>query len=289
MSRTVNTMYAYPLAMSAQDNDRIIAETMLQNAKEFGGVKVGLLPVSLLFVDHTYQRPAQSKVKKIAQQWDDNKAGFLLVSYRETDARFAIIDGGNRFEAAKLIGKTNLACQILTGISIEQEALVFAAQNENRSTMRQRDMLKALVCAKDAEAIAFQNLVEEFGLKTYNGEHGDAGYIGGILKARNIYHVGGDVALRWIFDIINKANWYSIAKAYSASMLNVLWTIYQNHETDRTETARKLVSFLTPVTPSMLTSKAMSIFIGHGQTAAVTAFLECYLDGKLPHQLDTAG
>ena len=75
-----------------------------RNAVRLGEKKFALIPVTEMFVDTTYQRLVQSKAPKIAKEWDDRKCKMLEISYREDIDKYAIIDGQNRWTAAKMIG-----------------------------------------------------------------------------------------------------------------------------------------------------------------------------------------
>lgn len=283
-----NTITTTPYTYTTVDRDRMMAETILANTRELGKIRIGLLPLDLLFVDDSYQRPTRSRVKQIASHFDDNKCGFLLVSYRETESRFAIIDGGNRYEAAKLIGITALPCQILTGLSLEEEAAVFAAQNENRVRLTENDLLKAQVCAGDEIAIGFQNLCKEFGIKLYhNGQDAKVGTLVCVKTARRLYTEDAD-ALRWAFEMICKANWNSISKGFAVYSIVPLYNLYQAHRETANEIENKLLAVMTQVAPTVLLSKALSTFIGHTRAEAMTSLLSCVLDGHVPPAIAAA-
>lgn len=293
MTNTMNTTAFTPViltdAKAANEitPDRSLAETLLANAKEFGGVRVGFLPMSMLFVDLSYQRPAQRKVRKIASEWDDNKCGFLLVSYRQDTATFAIIDGGNRFEAARLIGKTALPCQILTGLSVQKEALVFSAQNENRTRLTSTDMLKARATGGDDVAIGLQNLCREFGVRFLSSKHkGEPGILMCVQRAMFYYEEDAD-GLRWVFSLLQKSHWHDAHGAYGMLSLTPLYRVYQNHKRkgDLTQAFERLVPLLMQVSPKVLVTKATAVFVSHDRVAAVTSLLECYLEGLLPRAL----
>lgn len=266
--------------LAAANHDRMLAETILANTKELGGIRIGYLPMSLMFVDYAYQRPTRSKVQKIAADFDDNKCGLLLVSYRN-DGRFAIIDGGNRFEAARLVGKTALNCQILTDLSVQQEALVFAAQNDNRVRLTENDLLKAQVCAGDEIAIGFQNLCKEFGVRLYQSN--DVGYLVCTKTARR-YYAEDAAALRWVFSMICKAKWNTVRKGFSVYSITPLWNLYQDYAGHVEEIESKLLALMIPLTPQAILHKAQSLFVSHTRVEAMTSLLSCYLEGKLPLQ-----
>ena len=266
---------AYPFA-----NERNMAQAILGNTREIGSVRIGLLPLDLMFVDYSYQRPTRSKVQKIAADFDHNKCGFLLVSYREADGKFAIIDGGNRFEAAKLIGLPSLPCQILTDLSVEEEALVFAAQNDNRVRLTANDLLKAQVCAGDEIAIGFQNLCKEFGIHLYTTETRENSLVC-VKSARRFYEQNAE-ALRWVFSMICKANWNTAQKGFSIYTISSLFNLRQSNPDSVEEIESKLLPVMRQIAPTVLLAKAQSVFIGYTRTEAMTSLMHCIVDGTVP-------
>lgn len=277
----VRTLPANETAFSFA-NPKLISETILDNTREIGGIRIGALPLELLFVDMSYQRPSHTKVKKIAAEFDLNKCGMILVSYRSDTGLFAIIDGSHRFEAARLIGMQTMVCQILTGLSVEQEALVFAAQNENCVRLTENDLLKAQVRAGDEIAIGFQNLCREFGIKLY--ACADTGALVCTKTARNYFTEDAE-ALRWVFAMISKVKWHAVRKGYSTYSVKALWSIYHDFRDRLPEVEDKLYEILTPLTPQMLVAKAVSVFPAHTKTEATISLLSCVLDGRLPRHL----
>ena len=122
---------------------REICKSVLTNAINFGKVKAGYVPATVLFTDGDYQRKPQSKIRKIAANWDNDKCGFLTVNYRDDVGKFAIIDGQNRFTAARIANVDYLPCHILNGVSKEEEAKFFANQDENKTRVTPFDKFRA--------------------------------------------------------------------------------------------------------------------------------------------------
>ena len=281
MTPTINTI---PTAYATQKTtDRIIAETILANTRTVGEIRIGFLPLSVLCVDYSYQRYSRTKVKEIASNFDHNKCGFLLVSYRENESRFAIIDGGHRFEAASLIGLTSLPCQILTGLSVEDEAKVFAAQNENRTRLTENDLLRAQVCAGDEIAIGFQNLCKEFGIKLYANT--PASHLVCVKTARRIYAESPD-ALRWVFDMICKANWNSVSKGFSVYTIAPLYHLYCANTGNLKEIESKILPFMLQYAPQAMLTRAQDVFSGYTRTEAMTELLSVVCQGRVPALLN---
>lgn len=208
-----------------------------RNAVRLGEKKFALIPVTEMFVDTTYQRLVQSKAPKIAKEWDDRKCKMLEISYREDIDKYAIIDGQNRWTAAKMIGITHLHCQIYENLTIEEEARIFAEQNDNVTRIASADKFKSLLVMGNETCLLIKKLCDDFGIsirKTY----GDAlcktrKNLNGLISAQRIVEQYGINCLRWIFTVIEKSGWDLTAKAYTDRSFQVLISFYKaRHDKD---------------------------------------------------------
>lgn len=201
------------------------------NSMVIAGKKLGLIPTTEMFIDTTYQRTVQSKVNKISKNWDSNKCAILQVSYRFDVDKYAIIDGQNRWEAAKKAGVTHLLCQIYENLTIKEEAKIFAEQNDNVTRISSADKFKSLLVMDDKICLQIKELCDEFGIsirKTY----GDSlcktrKNLNGLVAAQRIVEQYGIKCLRWIFEVIEKSGWDLTAKAYTDRSFQVLIAFYK--------------------------------------------------------------
>ena len=207
------------------------------NSMVIAGKKLGLIPTTEMFIDTTYQRTVQSKVNKISKNWDSNKCAILQVSYRFDVDKYAIIDGQNRWEAAKKAGVTHLLCQIYENLTIKEEAKIFAEQNDNVTRISSADKFKSLLVMDDKVCLQIKELCDEFGIsirKTY----GDSlcktrKNLNGLVAAQRIVEQYGINCLRWIFTVIEKSGWDLTAKAYTDRSFQVLISFYKaRHDKD---------------------------------------------------------
>ena len=201
------------------------------NSMVIAGKKLGLIPTTEMFIDTTYQRTVQSKVNKISKNWDSNKCAILQVSYRSDVDKYAIIDGQNRWEAAKKAGVTHLLCQIYENLTIKEEAKIFAEQNDNVTRISSADKFKSLLVMDDKVCLQIKELCDEFGIsirKTY----GDSlcktrKNLNGLVAAQRIVEQYGINCLRWIFTVIERSGWDLTAKAYTDRSFQVLIAFYK--------------------------------------------------------------
>lgn len=220
------------------------------NSMVIAGKKLGLIPTTEMFIDTTYQRTVQSKVNKISKNWDSNKCAILQVSYRFDVDKYAIIDGQNRWEAAKKAGVTHLLCQIYENLTIKEEAKIFAEQNDNVTRISSADKFKSLLVMDDKICLQIKELCDEFGIsirKTY----GDSlcktrKNLNGLVAAQRIVEQYGIHCLRWIFEVIEKSGWDLTAKAYTDRSFQVLIAFYKaryNKDTFASDTANLITLY----------------------------------------------
>jgi len=107
-----------------------------------------------------YQRPTNTaRVNSIAQSFDEAKLGTLTVSHR--DGRYFVIDGQHRLSALRALQYTHAACEILTGLTHEQEAEYFRTQGVDKRALRPLDLFKAGIIAEDWNCLMIDGIVKD--------------------------------------------------------------------------------------------------------------------------------
>jgi len=83
------------------------------------------VPLVLCFKDLGYQRPTDKKrAARIAQNLNPNRLMVVTLSER-ADGNMAIIDGGHRVAALRLLGYDNVWAHVLHGLTPQEEARLF--------------------------------------------------------------------------------------------------------------------------------------------------------------------
>lgn len=121
-------------------------------------------------IDHRYQRPiVESMVRKMAANWDPDKAGVITVSKRG-NGEVVVLDGQQRREARLRIdsGKTPLDAILYTGLTVKEEAARFLGLNDN-ARLNQYDLYRAKVAAGDSIALGAQAMIDDLGLAVRPG------------------------------------------------------------------------------------------------------------------------
>lgn len=132
------------------------------------GAFIDAVGVDELFVDHTYQRPADlGRARKLAACWDRRLAGVVEVSDRGAGSapRYAVIDGQHRWEAARLRDPNALlVANIHEGLSVAEEASLFDRLNRERRRPSTWDHWRARKGGGDAAVLAIDAAVRALGL-----------------------------------------------------------------------------------------------------------------------------
>ena len=107
-----------------------------------------------------YQRSTRAaQVKNIVQNFDEAKLGTLTLSKR--DGKYYIIDGAHRLSALRTLQYTHAACEILSGLTHEQEAEYFRTQGVDKRALRPLDLFKAGLIAEDWKCIMIDRILRD--------------------------------------------------------------------------------------------------------------------------------
>lgn len=112
-----------------------------EEAKEFshslrGVSKYERISTSALTVDHRFQRPVnERRVRNIILNFNEFDLGLLLVS-RRSHAN-SVLDGQQRLTALLRMGFSWAPCEVLEGLTYEQEIMIFVVRNAERTAVRQ--------------------------------------------------------------------------------------------------------------------------------------------------------
>lgn len=243
-------------------------EAILRNAKEMNGVKFAELPVDLLVLDEEYQRPEHSW-RQIATNWNDMLVGTIICSYR--DCRFYVIDGATRCRAAKFLGKETINAIVYTDLTLEQEADLFARQDENKKLVTQSEKFNAHRVAKLADVLAIDAICKEYHVKPVRGRDIEGVFLTSITAVKEIYAAHGEKGLRWAFDVIQGSNWHDARGGYGSTILYMLKYVYGQFGA---AADRALMLILRNTQPYMLVAQAQVATGIPGQKRALITYIE---------------
>ena len=121
----------------------------------------------LVYPRELYQRGVERKrVELIAAHFNEYVANEPKVSFR--NGQFIVTDGQHTIEGRILRngGKDlPILCKVYTGMTVEQEALLFAQQTGESARLTPGDKMRAMIYGGDPECMAFLKATEAVGLK----------------------------------------------------------------------------------------------------------------------------
>lgn len=176
------------------DNDQPTYDLREIKRKAFQGIEQ--LRADVLNIDHRYQRPVGRRyVSRIAREFDARLFGIVTVSQR-ADGSYWILDGQHRVEALKKMGKgaTMIPCEVLSGLTYQQEAHIFDKRNTNVKGMTAQDKFRGGLEANDDLYVRIAVTVSDagFSVNVENSEltEGRIPGVGSLLSIEKEYRDG---------------------------------------------------------------------------------------------------
>lgn len=128
-------------------------------------VRMCMLPVSKLMVDHTYQRNAlsQKNINEIVKDYAVGSFGTLNVADR--NGVYYVVDGQHRLAAAKKLGLTAVPCAIWISSGVEQEAAEFERCNSARKVVDSYNRYRAMVVSQNPEYLECEKILHRNGVQ----------------------------------------------------------------------------------------------------------------------------
>ena len=208
------------------------------------------LSVSLLKLADYQRGLLRNKVSNYVANYDPMIFGTVLVSYR--DQEYWIIDGQHRVEAAKQLGIKTVWCQIIEGLSYEQEAEEFYKINTHRTPLNCNQKFHALVEGKDKSAIDIVKILSNNDLRySRKGNEFVDNCITAIGSVQIIYQRHGGDRLDDVLHVIKQA-WNGDYMSLRAEILKGVNTFIQNYTCDH----ECLVKVLESIEPLSLITQA---------------------------------
>lgn len=259
------------------EEQKILFESTMNNMKECGrkgnGKFTCSIPVSLLKVDSSYQRIStrtKSRLRKLANNWNEDKLTPIIVVPHTEEYCFYIIDGYGRLIVSTTmldVAYKALDAIVLTKVPKDKkerqrfEAELFIGQGSEVERITPVQMHNARLLIGDIAAIDLQNMLDKHGV-SYVSTPGqrDKAVIGSYATAYEISKRNGKKCLEFIFSIIENAGWKNEVNGYSKTIMKSLKDIWNAYSTP--ELHNKMHSYLSDAfretDPVHLISKARS-------------------------------
>lgn len=170
-------------------------------------MKNGTGPVCLkdVFLDESYGRqPRPAKVKRFVQEWNQDKAGVILVSKRE-EGGYACLDGNTRTTACRKKNgpKSSLPALIYYGLSVKEEAELWVAYNKDRTQPIPAEVFVARLAAGDRRAKAIEATLSNLGLAIASAP--GKTHIRCVRAVERLHEFDGGITLERVMGIFKEA------------------------------------------------------------------------------------
>lgn len=177
------------------------------------------VPSNMLFVDYSYARPlTQARMRKLdKQKYDHRKVGVVLVSMRNTDGTFALIDGQGRLYLARRDEIATMPARVYLDLTVEQEAELYLAFNRDRDETTAVDDYIARLVAKEPKALSIKDVLGSVGLHVMRGV-GKGNTVQAITAIEGVYSNWGGDALRYVLRKLMEV-WPDDSRALTAEMI----------------------------------------------------------------------
>lgn len=199
-----------------------------------------------------YQRVLKpEKVNKIVKNFMPDIVGIGLVSFR--NGKFYGLDAQHRIEAMKKLGYTEMLCQVLVGLTYEEECLKFNILNTGRTQLTANQVFHCRVEGKDMAAIELVKMFKKYRFD-YNRHNGtkDHNLIGAVSKFVKMQKNFGTDRVEKVLRILRNS-WYGDKNSLSSAIITGLSTFLEENPTTDEITLTKA---LEKVIPNILIAQA---------------------------------
>ena len=243
------------------------------------------VPVDLLTIDPLYQTDerTQRSLKKLIDNWDENKLEPITIVPHEEEGMFYIVNGYGRWTASQHLPtpKKYLCSIVLLGLSKDadkrrvQEAELYAYQNRDCSKMTPIQNHGALKIIGEPSVVLFEKLRDKynfdfgFGKKTSK----KINTIGSYSETLNMIKARDEKCFDFIFSTLIACGFDKKVNGYSTYVLRAMRDIYDNYG-DKKEIVGAIVEILRGITPEQFKSDAITKYPNLEYRSACTMYLE---------------
>ena len=227
-----------------------------------------------------YQRDVKpTKVRKITRNFVPDVIGVALVSYRNGD--FWCIDAQHRIKALEELGYTDILCQVITGLTYEQECYRFILLNTGRTQLTANQIFHGRVEEKDREALMIVRLFDEYNFD-YNKNNSvkDNNVIGAVSKFVKMQKSYGTPMVDRVLNVLRNA-WFGDKASLSSVIISGLATYFAQFPSTNISV---LIKALEKIKPEMLIIEA-NAFVKCNMIRPERADSACYHIAKRIEQL----
>lgn len=216
--------------------------------------KQAWLTVGRLNLAENFRPVTQSRVNKIANNFDPDAVGTIVVSQR-SPSDIAVLDGQHRCHAFMKMGweDQKVPCLIHMGLTRADEARIFRELNDNRTKPLPIDLYEARRVEGDPLAKDIDRILEQHDLAIARGA--GFGRVQAVSTVVTIFRKAGEEILDQTLAVLTRA-WGNNSTSYQQNVLmGVALLLRRNPKLDKERLAKKLSS----TTPKAIVLKARTL------------------------------
>lgn len=264
---------------------------LIRNANETGFDVYAEVGLDDLSVDMSYQREHGNRVRKIASEWDNKKCSPLIINIRPTGEKF-IIDGFTHFEAAKIRDIDSLPARVLCGLSVEEEAEIFASQGDGVKKPNPYDIYKANLVWGELIDTEIERLCNKYELKIKPAEGLNDSirivtcltYLRNTMTKKNgkekLLNTKGRDAIDKTFMLLRESGMEDYDKAYCHAIVSSISGILMDDIYEKYDAYEIIKANLSNVDPSLLVSYAVVKYPMQSEAKALKSLLTDFVVGS---------
>lgn len=197
---------------------KLAVERKIEKRNDGRNWSIEEVPLCFPEIDLRYQRePRNEEVAKITNEFNINKVEVKAASIRKVGGiwHLFLMDGGHTLSAllymrSKGFPIFSIVCKVFVNLTLEEEAEIFATQNEGKTNLRGYERYKAELCAKMPTATIINKVTKEFGLTVKTNHNSTINRHDNINAVEELYRIverNGENGLRFVFFALQSTGW----------------------------------------------------------------------------------
>lgn len=206
---------------------------------------------SSIYSDPEYQRVVDfARVKNIVSNFNPSLVNPIKVSSRNN--KYYVFDGQHTLAALKMRnGNKDLAveCKVYTGLTQQDEAILFSEQNGISRSVKINAKMKALYAAGDKEIIEMHDLIASQGIKF---DFSECKGRNKIIACSTIYKIFKKTTCSEFCDILSiiKDSWNGDPESFNKEILSGVYVFYINFKSQIDK--KKAISQFSKISPQAI-------------------------------------
>jgi hypothetical protein len=255
------------------------------SSRALNNMNVRALDINVIKIGKYQKKLNKARATAIADNYDSHRMRPIDVSYR--GGEFYCFDGQTRIAAYKLMGYTRIPSIIHEGLTYEDEAYLFAKQQDNVGSVLSSHKWNALVEAEDPATMKTLEIAQKNGFKV-SGTVSSSKCIAAVKTLQDIVMGSGFEGLDDVLHIIGSA-WndkevYSKVKNLpiaptNVSMIEGVYIFMKEYKDCKGFNTDRLIAVLSATKPSAIFSRANDSRKGSTSRRVAASILEIYNHG----------